>query len=139
MGLEYKVECLPRLPFEPFAYDSQGESSPKSYNEEYGDKCLEHLAYFARDTMAQLDVDGPPDHLNFRECELGGNLVGGDAQRIEATRQVARFEHDDVVPQPAQAQASPAGPEPITATRFPVECLPKEPDAPVCAASQANR
>ena len=36
------------------------------------------------------------------EGELGRDLVSGDAQRVEASRHVACFEDDHVVPQPAQ-------------------------------------
>ncbi len=66
-----------------------------------------------RDAVVQLDVDADlADHLDLGEGELGRDLVGGDAQRVEAARQVACLEDDHVMPQPAQlvgaARARPA-------------------------------
>ena len=50
--------------------------------------------------MAQLDVDTDlANHRNLGQGELGGNLVGGDAQCIESPGQVARLEDDHVVSQ----------------------------------------
>ena len=42
------------------------------------------------------------DPLDLGQGELGRDLVGGDAERIEAAGQVAGLEDDDVVPEPAQ-------------------------------------
>ncbi len=73
---------------------------------------VEQLAHLgAADAVAQLDVDADlANHLDFGQGELGRDLVGGDAQRIEAARQVACFEDDHVVPQPPQLMQRTTGP-----------------------------